>query len=279
MIAAGGAANALLLYRDTGDAWDIPMDYASRPPAQATLLACEAVVDGPRAIVRQTYQVGTSRLDQEVVLTAGSWKLDFVTTVDWQERGQMLRASFPLAVHAREATYDIQFGSIRRPTHTNTSWDVAKFEVCGQKWADVSQADYGIALLNDCQYGYGVQGNVLTLDLLRSPSYPNPTADVATHRFIYALYPHMGGPAAGEVVRAGYELNVPLTVSPVARHAGAQPTLASLFPVEAANVVIETVKQAEGGADIIVRLYEAQGMSARTWVHSALPIAQWQEWT
>ena len=173
------------------------------------------------------------------MLTAGSWKLDFVTTVDWQERGQMLRAS-SLAVHAREATYDIQFGSIRRPTHTNTSWNVAKFEVCGQKWADVSEADHGIALLNDCQYGYGVQGNVLSLDLLRSPSYPDPTADVATHRFIYALYPHMGGPAAGEVVRAGYELNVPLTVSPVARHAGAQPPLASLFQVEAANVVIET---------------------------------------
>ncbi len=274
VVSAQEPGNALLLYQDRGDAWDIPMDYASRPPERAVLQSSDALVDGPRAVVRQIFAVGGSRLEQQVVLTAGSRRLDFVTTVDWRERGKMLRARFPLAVRATEATFDIQFGSIRRPTHSNTSWDLARFEVCGQKWADLSQVDYGVALLNDCKYGYGVERNVISLNLLRSPDYPDPVADRATHAFTYALYPHAGGPSAGRVERAGYELNVPLTPCLVPPHAGTAPATAWFFQVDASNVVVETVKQAELGEGVIVRLYESHGKSIRTRLYSAFPLAR-----
>ena len=185
----------------------------------------------------------------------------------------MLRASFPLAVRAAEATYDVQFGSVRRPTHRNTSWDLAKFEVCGQKWVDLSQGDYGVALLNDCKYGHAVEPSAISLNLLRSPSHPDPVADQATHEFTYAVYPHPGGAQTSGVGRAGYELNVPVVAMLATQHEGTRPAAASLFQVDAANVVIETVKLAEEGDGVIVRAYESQGMATRTCLYCAFPIA------
>ena len=132
-------------------------------------------MDGPRAIVAQIYRIGHSELVQEIVLTAGSARLDFVTRLHWREPQTMLRTSFPVAVHADEATYEIQFGTSRRPTHRNTTWDLARDEVAAHKWADLSQRDYGVALLNDCKYGHKIKGNVIDLNLLRSVPYPGPS--------------------------------------------------------------------------------------------------------
>jgi alpha-mannosidase len=194
------------------------------------------------------------------VLTAGSRRIAFVTTVDWHENHKMLRTSFPVAVTANEATCDIQFGSIKRQTNRNTSWDFAKYEICAHKWVDLSQWDYGVALLNDCKYGHKVLENVLDLNLLRSPKYPDPQADQAQHEFTYALYPHPGNHIVGKVARAGYELNVPLR--PVV---GAwQGSEASFAQIEAENVIIETIKKAEENDDIILRLYESSGAATRT---------------
>jgi alpha-mannosidase len=277
VVPVGEEANVLMLYQDDGDAWDIPLDYAARPCRQATLLESKAFVDGPRAVLHQSFQAGSSRLDQQIILTAGSRRLDFVTTVDWQESSTMLRTRFPLTVRASTATYDIQFGSFTRPTHRNTSWDQARFEVCGQKWVDISEAGYGVALLNDCKYGHAVEPNAISLNLLRSPSYPDPTADRAKHEFTYALYPHAGGPGDGGVGRAGYELNMPLLASPITPHHGTGPAAASFAQVDAVNVVVETVKQAETGDAIVLRLYEAQGKATRTHVHFAFPVETLQE--
>ena len=140
----------------------------------------------------------------------------------------MLRTSFPVAVQASEASYEIQFGHIRRPTHRNTTWDLAKDEVAAHKWADLSEHDYGVALLNDCKYGHKIKGNVIDLDLLRSVPYPGPVlvkdedvqpgeahdgyTDQTEHSFRYALYPHQGDLVAGGVIQAGYEFNIPLRV-------------------------------------------------------------------
>jgi alpha-mannosidase len=263
-LAPDSAGNVLVVYQDDGDAWDIPMDYRDRAPKRLRLQSTEIVQDGPRAALRHTYRIGHSTVRQEVALFAGSRRLDFVTSVDWRESGRMLRTSFMPAVMASEASCDIQFGSIRRPTHTNTPADWAKFEICAHKWIDISDRGYGLALLNDCKYGHRVHGNVLDLNLLRSPGHPDPVADRGEHHFTYSLYPHAGDHVAGGVVRAGYELNVPLR--PLAGMPGGGPLAqsASWFRVGTPDVIIETAKQAEDGSGLIVRLYEAAGGSTRT---------------
>jgi alpha-mannosidase len=190
----------------------------------------------------------------------------------------MLRTSFPVAVHVEEATFEIQYGHIQRPTHRNTTWELAQDEVAGHKWVDLSQRDYGVALLNDCKYGHKVKGNVLDLNLLRSVPYPGARvvedSDVEPgephhgytdqceenvyHRFTYALVPHPGDYVQGGVIRAGYALNVPLRAVPMGVHAGAKPREASFLEIDAGSVIIEAVKKAEDGDDVIIRLYEAE---------------------
>lgn len=261
--ALSGPGNVLAVYQDTGDAWDFPMSYSTTPPQRFTLMQTQAHIDGPEAVVTQTYAFGNSRLTQQLVLTLGSRRLEFSTEVDWRENGKMLRTSFPVQVFTRTATCEIQFGNIQRPTHANTSWDAAKFEVPAHKWVDLSQGDYGVALLNDCKYGHKVRDNILDLNLLRSPSYPDPQADRAQHRFTYALYPHAGDYQSGGVVRAAYELNVPMLAVSGQTPAGNGARVASLVSVDAPNIVVETVKKAEDGAGFIVRLYECHGRGAR----------------
>jgi len=170
----------------------------------------------------------------------------------------MLKVAFPVEVFSPVATYEIQWGNVQRPTHRNTSWDWARFETCAHKWVDLSEGDYGVSLLNDCKYGHDIRDNVIRLTLLRSPTMPDPMADFGEHRFVYSLYPHRGG--WDEKVQAeAYALNDPIIVSsyewgrpgdPVTRHL-------SLVTCSAPNVVIETVKRAEDGDGIIVRLYES----------------------
>lgn len=264
VLTAGEAANRLALYHDEGDAWDFAIDYDEHPARYFKLTETAAHIDGPQAIVEQWYQFGQSTLRQRIVLLEGSRRIDFVTSVDWREQNTMLRTSFPVAVAASEATCDIQFGSIKRPTHRNTSWDMARYEVCAHKWVDLSQGDYGVALLNDCKYGHKVLENVLDLNLLRSPGHPDPQADRAHHEFTYSLYPHTGNHIAGKVVQAGYELNVPVRVVTGRPNADVIVPGTAFARVDAENVIIETVKKAEEGDDIILRLYEASGATTRT---------------
>jgi alpha-mannosidase len=287
----GQAANRLAVYRDLGDAWDFPMDYAEQAPRTLELVSAAARVDGPRAVLAQVYRLAHSEVTQEIALTAGSPRLDFYSRLRWREPQTMLRTSFPVAVHAEDATFEIQFGHIRRPTHRNTTWDLAKDEVAAHKWVDLSQRDYGVALLNDSKYGHKVKGNVIDLNLLRSVPYPGPRlvqdADVAPgephhaytdqcdHVFTYALYPHPGDHVEGRVVQAGYALNVPLRVVPLAPQRGERPAEASFLQVDAPNVIVEAVKKAEapgGGNAIIVRLYECEHRSTRATVHFDFPV-------
>ena len=118
--------------------------------------------------------------------------MDFDTHVDWHETNRLLTVAFPVDIRSLRATYEIQFGHVERPTHANTSWDVARFEVCAHRWADLSEPGYGVALLNDSKYGYDIAGNVMRLSLLRSPTWPDPVADRGTHHFVYRLFPHAG---------------------------------------------------------------------------------------
>jgi alpha-mannosidase len=279
VIAAGQEANRLALYVDLGDAWDFPMDYAEQTPRFLSLIAATPRVDGPRATLEQVYRIGDSELTQEISLITGSPRLDFVTRVRWREPLAMLRTSFPVAVQAEEATFEIQFGHLRRPTHRNTTWDLARDEVTAHKWADLSQRDYGVALLNDSKYGHKVKENVIDLNLLRSVPYPGPRlvrdADVASgephhaytdqcdHEFVYALYPHQGDHVQGRVAQAGYELNCPIRVIAAESGAGNGPRVRSFLQIDAPNVMIEAVKQADDDDAMIVRLYECENRSTR----------------
>ena len=289
VLPAGASANRLSVYNDPGDAWDIPLDYAMQTPRGMDLITAMPAVDGPRACITQTYRIGHSELVQEITLYAGSRVLEFNSKLHWRETASMLRVQFPVAVHADEAAYDIQFGHIRRPTHRNTSWDLAKDEVPCHKWIDLSQRDYGAAVLNDSKYGCKVKDGVIDLTLLRSVPYPGPRlvedgsvqpgeahhafTDQCEHVFRYAFYPHLGDLVSGEVVRAAYEFNFPLRTIAVQSGQGSTPSSYALITVDSSDVVVEAVKKAEDSADIIVRLYECAHSGARSKVRFGFPVA------
>jgi alpha-mannosidase len=293
IVPPGQRANLLAVYLDPGDAWDFPLDYAKQTPQYMRLVSSKSRIDGPRAVFVQTYKIGSSEVVQEIVLTAGSSRLDFHTRVRWRERQAMLRTTFPVAVHAEEAAFEIQFGHIRRPTHRNTTWDLAKDEVAAHKWVDLSQHDFGVALLNDSKYGHKVKGNVIDLDLLRSVPYPGYNTEIksvvpdgdphpgytdqADHVFSYALFPHPGDLVEGQVVRAGYEFNIPLRQVNIQNASGSRHAQASLLTVEPANVIVEAVKQAEDDEAIVVRLYESAHSSANARIQFGFPVASVEE--
>jgi alpha-mannosidase len=207
-------------------------------------------------------------LRQTITLTAISPRLDFACEADWQERRRFLKVEFPLDLRAGQATYEIQFGHLQRPTHFNTSWDVARFEVCAHRWADLSEPDFGVALLNDCKYGYAAHGHVLRLSLLRSPKAPDPEADMGRHVFRYALLPHPGTFREAGVIEEAYRFNFPLHVRPT----GAGPTSVCCFGVDGRHVILDTIKKAEDSDAIIARVYEAHGVRGRVRFHSSLPV-------
>ncbi|MFB6075215.1 MAG: alpha-mannosidase [Haloarculaceae archaeon] len=267
-----GAGNRLVSYRDhpdEWDAWDIDGDVYAVGEDLPAPDEVEVVESGPiRATVRQTRRFGDSTLVQDVSLTRDSARIDFRTTVDWHEDERLLKAHFPTAVHASSAAYDVQFGHVERDTHDNTSWDAARFEEPHQQWVDVSEYDYGVAVLNDCKYGVHVDGTDVSLSLLRAPASPDPEADRGRHEFAYAVYPHEGDLQAGGVVEEGYEFNVPAHAVPVEDSVSLEP-----FAVDAEGVVVESIKRAEDGADaLVVRLYEAYGRATDATLTFDLPV-------
>jgi alpha-mannosidase len=198
-----------------------------------------------------------SHIAQTVWLYSQNPRIDVETEIDWQERHQLLKASFPINVHAMSATYDVQFGHVTRPTHQNTSWDEAKFETYAHQWVDVSENGYGVALLNDCKYGYSTEGSDLSITLLKGATYPDPKADLGKHRFTYSLLPHVGDFRQGGVIPSAAALNQPLLCSSLQPHTGDLPPYFSLVSCDAPNAVITAVKKAEADDGLVVRLYDA----------------------
>jgi alpha-mannosidase len=217
----------------------------------------------------------SSRITQRIYAYQHTARIDFYTEADWHEHHILLKAAFPVAVHANQATYEIQFGALERPTHWNTSWDYARFEVCGHRWADLSEGNYGASLLNDCKYGHDTKDNVLRLTLIKSATSPDPDADQGKHVFTYSFLPHQGDWRSGTVQEAAL-LNNPLTVTTVAAgrgQAGQQlPAVKSLVACSAANVVVDTVKAAEDGDGFIVRMYEAYNQRGTARLTFARPV-------
>jgi alpha-mannosidase len=261
VLAAGERGNLFQLHEDhpkAFDAWDVDRDYLD----QRTDL--DGPADGPaeraetgalRAAVRFRRSFGKgSAIEQTIRLTAGSRRIEFHTEVDWQERHRFLKVAFPVAVRSTRATYEIQHGHVERPTHANTSWDAARFEVCGHRWADLAEPGYGVALLNDCKYGYDVRGHTLRLSLLRGPGYPDPDADRGRHRFAYALLPHPGDLRQGRVVEEAEAFNLPLVVRPGRRGGPGR-----IVAVDRPGVSVEALKPADDGTGTVLRVCEVHG--------------------
>ncbi len=262
----GAYGNRLIIYQDGDDAWDFPMDYHERSIGEFALQDRQIELDGPSVVSNSIYWYGESVLEQKIVLKENSRRIDFQTKVSWRERKVMLRTDFPLNLYAKEAVCDIQFGTIDRALHRNTSWEMAKYEICAHKWVDLSQRDYGVALINDCKYGYYAEGNQVGLNLLRGTSVPGIEADLGDHEFTYSLYPHAGDHVAGEVARQAYELNIPLSLIKRKRAVASKtilPSRYSMIAIDQKNVIVETIKKAEADDGIIIRMYENSGASCK----------------
>jgi alpha-mannosidase len=275
----GEIGNHLWTYVDRPHKWDA-CDVEVYVQDQGWRLEPESarlVETGPlRATLEVVYQFNQSRITQRISLLAGQRLLIFDTDVDWHERHILLRARFPLAIRAMAATYEVQFGTVERPTHRNTAWDVARHEIPAQQWADLSEGGYGVSLLNDCKYGHSVQDNVLALSLLRAPTHPDPQADQGQHTFTYALHPHRGDWRQGTVVQSK-RLNYPLLVQSL--HGGGTwlPVEFGLVKCLAPSAVIDTIKKAEDGDALIVRVYEAHGGRTVTSLRFAVQIEAAEE--
>jgi len=261
VLAPGETGNQLLVFEDrpmTWDAWDIDIFYEDREETVDGVEAIEIVERGPlRASLAVHRRFRDSRITQHIRVYHDSKRIDFDTAIDWHESHFLLKAAFPVDILSPSATFDIQWGNVTRPTHRNTSMDWARFETAAQKWADLSEGSYGVALLNDCKYGYDVRDNVLRLTLLKSATMPDPVADQGEHRMLYSLLPHSGNWRNG-VPEAAYALNDPVIMRPVSDAAGSQ-SAAGLVTADSPNAIIETVKCAEDGNGMIVRLYEGEG--------------------
>lgn len=265
VIPPGHVANQFQSFEDkplSFDAWDINLYYQDKMWCADGPAKIRVLETGPVRAVLETRRVfGNSTIVQRIMAYACQPGMDFATEIDWHEKHVLLKVAFPVDIRAVKATYEIQFGNIERPTHWNTSWDWARFEVCAHKWADLSEGGYGVSLLNDGKYGHDIRDNVIRLSLLRSPAEPDPRADEGRHAFTYSLLPHPGDWRAGTIQRA-YALNLPLIARFAGGHRGSRPDRFSLVRADAPNVVVETIKKAvagetEDGRDLIVRLYEA----------------------
>jgi alpha-mannosidase len=264
VVAPGGAADLVQLHPDVPtrwDAWDLDAHYRHRV-TELTAVESFDIAAGTATVVRR---FGGSRLTQQTRLRPGARQLDFETEVDWQESERVLKAAFDIDVHTDHTSYETQFGHVVRPTHVNTSWDAARFEVCAHRWVLVEEPGYGVAVANDSTYGHDVTrhprsgggtSSRLRLSLLRAPRFPDPEADRDRHSFRYALVP---GADVLSAAAAGYSLNLPLrrgTGSPV-------PPLVTLD----GPVLVEAVKLAEDGSgDVVCRLYEPRGGRAEAMV-------------
>ncbi len=263
LIENGRSANVLEVYEDYPrdyDAWEITEYYKQKKwtvDDVSSVSIIQGDLSGGFKIIRN---YGNSRFTQCITLSTGSPRVDFETEIDWHEDHVLLKAVFPLDIHSENVNCDIQFGNIQRPTHMNTSWDQAKFEICCHKWADLSESDYGVSLLNDCKYGYSCEENKLSITLLKAPTYPDPTADRGVHNFTYSIFPHKGSDLMA-TIREGYLLNNPPCITKMGENKkGKNPDHFSFATVNAGSTVIDTIKKAEDGNGYIIRLYEAQNM-------------------
>lgn len=242
------------------DNWELTPYHKQKEYLLGKKAAFRKVADGDRAgfeIVKNYYD---SAIVQKVFIYSDTIdRIDFITSVAWKEKRQVLKARFPFDMLVNEATYDIQFGNIKRSTSSNTSWEAARFECAAHKWVDMSENNYGVALLNDGKYGFGAEDNVLTLTITKSGGYPYEGASDDIPVFTYSLVPHKGRYDAGKAAEKAYVLNRPFICRRIKKNEGSLPDEYSFASSETAGIFIETVKSSENGDGVVLRLYEGYG--------------------
>ncbi|MFP4345335.1 MAG: alpha-mannosidase [Anaerolineales bacterium] len=271
----GAVANQFQAFEDRPvewDAWDIDIFYGDKRFLAEPADSIRVVEEGPlRATLEIRRRILNSPYTQRISLAYNSPRLDCETVIDWRERHILLKAAFPVEILAPQATYEIQWGHVERPTHHNTSWDWARFETAAQKWVDLHEGGYGVALLNDCKYGHDIQDNVIRISLLRAPTEPDPEADQGEHRFTYSLYPHPALPPYA-IARQAYALNDPA----LAIRGGGEPGTSGTPPrplIRASEgLIVETLKRAEDGRGFIVRAYECNRQRGPATLEVGLPV-------
>lgn len=258
VLKAGEKGNLLRMYEDKPmhyDCWDIDMYYSEKYWDAEKADKIQWTEEGPvRATLEIQRTISNSVIKQKIHFYADSRRIDFSTWVDWKEHQHLLKVHFPVNIHSDEATFEVQFGNLKRKIHGNTSWDEARFESCGQKWMDISEGHYGVSLLNDCKYGYSAKDSNIALTLIKSGIEPNKTADQEEHVFTYALYPHKEMWSAAGTVQEAYKLNQPA----YATKGELKNTGKSFISTDKDNIIIETVKPSENGDGMIVRLYDCE---------------------
>ncbi|MGL6314189.1 alpha-mannosidase [Vibrio sp. WXL103] len=276
-------ANRLTAYKERAveyAAWDFADDYRDGESYQLELVESHAESVGPKVLMKQVYRLGKSLIKQDIVLTQGSARVDFVTDIDWREQDISLKANFPVTVQAREAQCNIQFGVLDRPTHSYDSFAAAKDEIPAHRWVDVTDGKHGVAVMADAKYGYRVKEQALEITLLRSQKKPGSEfgntgdvdftsrnfGDIGQHRFTYSILTHKGDYREGGVVQQGYSLRE-LAANPIAVQApvtknGLVTAFNSIISCDNDGIVVETLKPAESGEGVIVRLFETFGRNA-----------------
>ncbi|MCC1491445.1 glycoside hydrolase family 38 C-terminal domain-containing protein [Cognatishimia sp. F0-27] len=264
VIQQGTVGNQLQAFEDRPicwDAWDIDPSFEDRQDAVAGDTTIEVTETGPlRVSLRVTTVWRSSTIVQDIRLAAHSSRIDFVTRVDWHEQHTLLKAAFPVTVHAPVAQFDSQWGMVERATTRDTPFDAARFEVPAQKWAQLREESYAVALLNDCKYGYDVRDATLRITLIKSSTSPDPQADQGAHCFTYSLLP-IAGANFDVLHHEAYDLNAPLRI--IADGSGRQASPGPLVTSDATNVIVQTVKPSEDGRGFVVRLFEAAGQATQ----------------
>lgn len=277
LIQEGKRGNVLRTYEDRPmqwDNWDIDVFYQKKP-YEADWYSPARVVENGEVRMVVEFECGflDSKVTQQVCLYHQIPRIDFQTKADWKTHHVILRTHFPVDINATRASYEIQFGNVERETTNNYSWDTAKFEACGHKWADLSENSSGISLLNDCKYGYGIKKGDMSLTLIKSGTYPNEDADIGMHEFTYSIYPHAGRWQDAKTVEMAYNLNVPMPVKRIGKQEGCGREYESFLRCNQESCFVEVIKKAEDGNGVIVRMYENKNNRVRAQIQTAYPIA------
>lgn len=261
-----GTANELCAYEDKPrfyDAWEMTHYYKQKCYKINDVVEMKEFRCGAKAGITVKKRFMNSKLVQNIVVYDDIPRVDFETVIDWKEKDLIVKALFPVNVLSNKVTADVQFGNVERPTHTNTSWDEAKFEMCMHKWVDISDNSYGVSVLNDCKYGFSADENVIGLTILKCSTQPNTEADRCIHELTYSVYPHEGSAVSGGTVQQAYNLNQPMTVAEKSGN-GTLPQSFSFIKCDKENVIVETVKKAEDSENIVVRLFDSYNMTTDT---------------
>lgn len=253
----GDIANELIMYEDKPmwhDNWDIDEYYSEKYYKINEVKKAYVLENGPLYLVfRIEREFSKSSLIQDIYIYSNKRRIDFKTTINWDDSQHLLKAHFPVNIHSNYANFDIQFGHVKRATHKNTSWDRARFEVGAHKWIDISDSNYGFSILNDCKYGHSINENDMAITLIKSGNEPYEFADRETHYITYSILAHKGDLKDSNVIEEAYSLNYPVLSCKGSREKY------SLLNVDKKNIIVETVKRAFDDSGIILRIYEAHG--------------------